>query len=77
MSLLQLNKKEAIEALAIERSVNGCFVLEDRMDMFSRLVSAGLSVESALEALAWFRQQGDDKGLDRFVREVGKKYGVY
>lgn len=43
------------------------------MDMFSRLVSAGLSVESALDTLVWFRQQGDDKGLDRFVREVEDK----
>ena len=46
------------------------------MDMFSRLVSAGLSVESALDTLVWFRQQGDDKGLARFVNEVEEKYGV-
>lgn len=46
------------------------------MDMFSRLVSAGLSVESALDTVFWFRQQGDDKGLDRFVREVEERYGV-
>lgn len=46
------------------------------MDMFSRLVSAGMSVESALDTLVWFRQQGDDKGLDRFVCEVEERYGV-
>lgn len=46
------------------------------MDMFSRLVSAGFSVESALDTLVLFRKQGDNKGLDRFVREVEERYGV-
>lgn len=46
------------------------------MDMVSRLVSAGIRPDCAVETVAWFRQQGNDAGLERYVNEVEDKYGV-
>lgn len=46
------------------------------MDMVSRLVQAGILPDCAVETVAWFRQQGNDAGLERYVNEVEEKYGV-
>ena len=46
------------------------------MDMVSRLVQAGIRPDCAVETVAWFRQQGNDAGLERYVNEVEEKYGV-
>lgn len=35
-----------------------------------RLVAAGLSPASAIEAVAWYRSQGDDIGLEKYAQEV-------
>ena len=35
-----------------------------------RLVAAGLSPASAVEAVAWYRSQGDDIGLEKYAQEV-------
>ena len=40
------------------------------MDMVSRLVQAGIRPDCAVETVAWFRQQGNDAGLERYVNEV-------
>ena len=46
------------------------------VDMVSRLVQAGIRPDCAVETVAWFRQQGNDAGLERYVNEVEEKYGV-
>lgn len=43
------------------------------MDMVSRLVQAGILPDCAVETVAWFRQQGNDAGLERYVNEVEEK----
>ena len=52
------------------------FCLKGRvfMDMVSRLVQAGILPDCAVETVAWFRQQGNDAGLDRYVNEVERRH---
>ena len=40
------------------------------MNYIYRLVAAGLSPASAIEAVAWYRSQGDDIGLEKYAQEV-------
>jgi len=40
------------------------------MNTVTRLVEAGVSPACAVETVAWFRQQGDDNGLERYIREL-------
>ena len=44
------------------------------MDMVSRLVQAGILPDCAVETVAWFRQQGNDAGLERYVNEVERRH---
>lgn len=47
------------------------------MDMVTRLVEAGIPPDCAVETIAWFRQQGDDNGLERYIRELERKAVKY
>lgn len=40
------------------------------MDMYTRLVEAGIRPDCAADTVAWFRRQGDDHGLDLYVKEA-------
>lgn len=44
------------------------------MDMFSRLVTAGIRPDCAAETIAWFRQQEDDHGLEQYIRTAEERY---
>ena len=35
------------------------------MDTITRLVQAGIRPDCAVETVAWFRQQGNDSGLEQ------------
>ncbi len=43
------------------------------MDTIRRLVEAGIRPDCAVETVAWFRQQGDDRGLERYIQEAEKR----
>lgn len=47
------------------------------MDTFRRLVEAGENPKSAIETVMWFRQQGDDHGLERYVQAVERKAMIW
>ncbi len=40
------------------------------LDTIRRLVEAGIGFDCALETVAWFRQQGDDQSLERYIQQV-------
>lgn len=40
------------------------------MDMYSRLVEAGIRPDCAANTVAWYRHQGDDHGLELYVAEA-------
>lgn len=40
------------------------------MTALERLICAGLSPEEAQDAIAWYRMQGDDNALEKYIREV-------
>lgn len=40
------------------------------MDMITRLVQAGIRPDCAVETVAWFRQQGNDSGLESYVAQA-------
>ena len=40
------------------------------MTHLQRLVATGMNPECARDAVCWYRFQGDDDGLERYVREV-------
>lgn len=40
------------------------------MDTITRLVQAGIRPDCAVETVAWYRQQGNDQGLERYIQEV-------
>lgn len=40
------------------------------METIERLILAGISPRDAVEIIAWYRMNGDDYGLDRFIDEI-------
>lgn len=40
------------------------------MTQYERLVSTGMNPECALDSVCWYRFQGDDEGLEQYVRDV-------
>lgn len=40
------------------------------MTQYERLVATGMNPECALDAVCWYRFQGDDDGLEQYVSEV-------
>lgn len=44
------------------------------MDTISRLVCAGMAPTCAIETVAWFRQQGEDHLLERYIQNVEEKH---
>jgi len=40
------------------------------MDSITRLVQAGIRPDCATETVAWFRSQGDDHGLERYILQA-------
>lgn len=40
------------------------------MDSVTRLVQAGIRPDCAVETVAWYRQQGNDNGLERYIQEA-------
>lgn len=46
------------------------------MDYVTRLVQAGIRPDCAVETVAWFRAQGDDKALERYTRAAEKRAGL-
>lgn len=39
-----------------------------------RLVAAGINPESAADMVIWFIQQGDDAGLESYIREIESRH---
>lgn len=37
------------------------------MDAVTRLIRAGIRPDCAVETVAWYRSQGDDSGLERYI----------
>lgn len=46
------------------------------MDAIRRLVEAGIRPDCAVETVAWYRQQGDDNGLERYIQEVEMRHAM-
>lgn len=44
------------------------------MDMVSRLVQAGIRPDCAQETVLWYRAQGDDYGLEKYLNEVESRH---
>lgn len=44
------------------------------MDSIRRLAYSGMDLDSAVDAVMWFRSQGDDIGLEKFVLAVEERY---
>lgn len=38
------------------------------MDAISRLLKAGIRPDCAAETVQWFRQQGDEDGLEQYIQ---------
>lgn len=38
--------------------------------MIRRLAYAGMDIDSAVETVMWFRQQGEDHKLEQYVNEI-------
>lgn len=43
------------------------------MTHFERLVAAGIRPDCALETAYWYSKQGDEEGLEKYVREVEER----
>ena len=43
------------------------------MDTITRLVTAGIRPDCAVETVAWFREQGDDNGLEKYISSIERK----
>lgn len=43
------------------------------MDAITRLVQAGIRPDCAVETVVWYRSQGDDAGLESYIRSREKK----
>ena len=41
--------------------------------MIRRLAYAGMDIDSAVETVMWFRQQGEDHKLECYVREIEER----
>lgn len=44
------------------------------MDTITRLVQAGIRPDCATETVAWFRQQGDEHGLERYIQAAESRF---
>lgn len=44
------------------------------MDSITRLVQAGIRPDCAVETVAWFRQQGNDIGLERYIQDAESRH---
>lgn len=44
------------------------------MDTVTRLVQAGIRPDCAVETVAWFRQQGNDRGLELYIQEAENRF---
>lgn len=44
------------------------------MDLFTRLVQAGIRPDCAADTVAWFRQQGNDHGLELYVQAAESRH---
>lgn len=44
------------------------------MDTITRLVQAGIRPDCATETVAWFRQQGDEKGLEEYIQTAESRF---
>ena len=44
------------------------------MDTITRLVQAGIRPDCAVETVAWFRQLGNDSGLERYIQEAESRH---
>ncbi len=44
------------------------------MDAITRLVQAGICPDCAVETVAWFRQQGNDSGLERYIQDAESRH---
>jgi len=44
------------------------------MDAITRLVEAGIRPDCATETVAWYRQQGNDHGLELYIREAEERH---
>lgn len=40
------------------------------MTYLERLTATGMNPECAMDAVAWYTFQGDDEGLEKYVRDV-------
>ncbi len=47
------------------------------MDTINRHVQAGIRPDCAAETVAWFRQQGDDNGLEAYIQKVEDRHAKY
>ena len=54
------------------------FYTKDVFDMtpVERLIAAGIRPDCARETIMWFRAQGDDYGLEKYLNEVEARKGV-
>ena len=43
------------------------------MDMIRRLAYAGMDIDSAVETVMWFRQQGEGHKLEQYVNEIEER----
>ena len=46
------------------------------MTPVERLIAAGIRPDCARETIMWFRAQGDDYGLEKYLNEVEARKGV-
>lgn len=44
------------------------------LDTVTRLVQAGIRPDCAAETVAWFRQQGNDSALERYIQEAESRH---
>lgn len=44
------------------------------MDAVTRLVQAGIRPDCAIETIGWFRQQGDDNGLEKYIQQAESRF---
>jgi len=46
------------------------------MDALERLLQAGILPDCAEETVAWYRQQGNEHGLELYVEKVENRHNV-
>ena len=46
------------------------------MTLVERLVAAGMSPDCAAETAMWYMAQGDDMGLQRYIREAEDRHAL-